>query len=235
MVAADTNTIIIDIMRHIGLYLLLTLMLSGIGTRLSAQEGYDRWAIGLSGVYGDLGNGQGDKGLAFVPSVRYQFAKDWSVTGSLLLPLATEKSDHSHFYTTGLELGLRRDFEIMPKLRLSLSAVGMWGIMGPYKVVNEPFWGVDSSPYPPGHPSTPKIDLKIHDTRYLVGLRPSISYQFASRWSVELGYGFLGYRSSKSNDDTDVLVGKKKREMTWGWNDEMCWGNSLRLGVSYSF
>lgn len=217
-------------MRRIGLLLCVTLALVSLGTRLSAQEDYKRWTIGLSGVYGDLGNGEGNKGLTFVPSVRYQFAKDWSASGALLLPLASERSDYAPYYTTGLELGVRRDFEVMPKLRLSLSAVGMWGIVGPYEVVHYP---IEASPYPPGHPKHVAVEVTARDTRYLVGLRPSVSYRFTSRWSVELGYGFFGYRSSKDIGKTISLSNEFKG--AWGWNDEMGWGNSLRLGVSYSF
>lgn len=212
-------------MRRIGLYVFITLALVSFATRLSAQEDYKRWTIGLSGVYGDLGNGKGNNGLTFVPSVRYQLAKDWSASGALLLPLATEQSDYAEYYTTGLELGVRRDFEVAPRLRLSLSAVGMWGIIGPYEKVV-----LCASPYPRESPYW--VDLRSQKHRYLVGLRPSVSYQFTSRWSVELGYGFVGYRSSRDIGEVIYVSGKLKG--AWGWNDEMGWGNSLRLGVAYS-
>ncbi|KGN70275.1 outer membrane beta-barrel protein [Porphyromonas sp. COT-239 OH1446] len=212
------------------LTLLVLCLLSGLWTNLSAQD-HPRWTIGLSAQYGTLAR-ESDRtmGAALIPSVRYHFGSSWSVGGALHLPLASARGDWAVCHTTGLELSLSRGFELLPQLRLTLSAVGLWGITGPYKVVSNT---VDAA-LPPGDPGYGKLRVDYQSSRWLVGLRPGLSYRFARGWSVELGYGLLGYRSNKMLDETYTFDGKS-REGAWGFNTEAGWGNGLRVGLSYSF
>ncbi|KGN70276.1 outer membrane beta-barrel protein [Porphyromonas sp. COT-239 OH1446] len=212
------------------LTLLVLCLLSGLWTNLSAQD-HPRWTIGLSAQSGTLiENNFRPKAAALTPSVRYHFGSRWSVGGALLLPWATAKSDRAVCYTTGLELSLQRAFEVKRDLHLTLSAVGLWGITGPYEVVSNTVVASLS----PLDPNYGKLRIDYQSSRWLVGLRPGLSYRFARGWSAEVSYGLLGYRSNKVLDETHTSDGES-REGAWGFNTEVGWGNGLRVGVSYSF
>lgn len=199
--------------------IILLFLISMLGVSLVSAQNIKRWSVGAAFatgvVFHDYSYGNSPKGSALVPSLFYNISSNRSVGISLLLPLANEDTEYSHSYTTGLELSFKQDVEILPKFKISLYALGMFGVTGPYKAITGYMIG--------GNP-------KYNTTRWLVGIRPNISYHITPNWSVNLGYGFLGYMSDNDIDETIVENSGK-----WGFNDEMGWGNSLRVGVSYSF
>lgn len=209
----------------------LTLLLClALGLHLSLWgQGFQRWTIGLSSMYEELEGHSDSRGVVLVPSLRYNLAPGWSIGSAFLLPLATIEHASAKLFTTGVELSLRREMEVAPNLLLSLSAVGLWGIIGPYEKMGAPCCAIM-----PRMGSTERPEVHVQSYRWLVGLRPAVSYRFSSRWRMELGYGFLGYRSNKDLDDT-YRVEDDKRIDAWGLNAQMGWGNSFRLGVGYTF
>lgn len=210
-------------------YLLLLCML-GLWFSSSAQE-HQRWTIGLSGIHGTLDNASDYnkvQGFAFSPSLRYNFTSDWSVGAALLLPIASHQINWKAMpYTTGIEVLLRKDFRIIPRLRLSLSAISFWGTTEQYKSASI---SSDSVLTEDG-----KYKTRPQASRWQIGLRPSVSYQVTQHWAVDLGYGFWGYRSSRIIDRTHTPEERAHERSTWGFNGEMGWGNALRLGINYTF
>lgn len=207
------------------------------GINLSSQE-HKKWTVSLSENCGYVENNSYDLNKYFnitlIPSIRYNFTPNISLGVSALLPLAkANKDSYSYSYTTGGELYLKGSFEVWHNLKLSLSAVGLVGITGPYKVVNQLL--LISSPFPPDDPRHKNIEVKYQSYRWLVGLRPSISYNFNDNWSLKLGYGFLGYRSNKELGNTAIVEGSDPPKGAWGFNSEMGWGNGFRIGIGYSF
>lgn len=213
------------------LYSLLGLLL--LGANLVAQE-TKHWAVGLAVEHGRLSHKHDDLGkdASFIPSLRYNFNNNWSVGVGALLPLSTTKdSSRGLHYTTGGELNVTGSIEPIRRLKLSLSAVGLLGITGNYKVheftriLTGGCWIAD--------------DRKPTDHkhwRWAVGFRPKVSYLFSPTWGVELSYGFWGYRSQRDIvRDTYHLEGDERPAGAWGFNDELGWGNGWRLGITYSF
>lgn len=210
----DLNIITNTYMKRI----ILFFMISMLGVSLVSAQNIKRWTVDVSFLTGSVYHDalySDTKGSALVPSLFYNISSNRSVGLSLLLPLANEDTEYSHSYTTGAELSFKQEFEILPKFKISLSALGMFGVTGPYKAIT-------------GYMIGGKVDYD--KTRWLVGIRPNISYQITPNWSANLGYGFLGYMSDNDIEDTYV-----KNSGKWGFNDEMGWGNSLRVGVNYSF
>lgn len=211
----DLNIITNTYMKRI----ILLFMISMFGVSLVSAQNIKRWTVDVSFLTGSVYHDAlypNTKGSALVPSVFYSIGSNRSVGLSLLLPLANEDTEYSHSYTTGAELSFKQDFEIPPKFKVSLSALGMFGVTGPYKGVKDHVVGGTS--------------IEFYTTRWLVGIRPNISYQITPKWSANLSYGFLGYMS-----DNDISNNYVKNSGKWGFNDEMGWGNSLRVGFSYSF
>lgn len=209
------------------------------GSRISAQE-FKRWQFGVAGAYGklqndihtDYGNYSVDAmGLTIMPSLRYYLNNNWSVAGALLLPVATKGGDYSVYYTTGVELSLRRDIEVVKGLKISLSAVALGGLTGPYAVVRSRW----DFALPIALPVGEEISSSDVPFRWQIGVRPTVSYQFAnSSWGLELSYGFLGYRSREELSQNYSLSHDAPKGK-FGFSSEMGWGNALRLGLTYSF
>lgn len=214
-------------MKRLGLFFLLLCLC--LPSRTNAQENH-RWTIGFSASYARLDPVFSDKGLVFLPSLRYHLDRDWSLGLSLHLPDANKNHNLAILYTTGAEVGLRREVELFPRLRLGLSAIALIGLTGPYTAIKLPY---DTSSVPSERPYY-SADIDYQSIRWQVGLRPSLSYRFAKAWGVELSYGFLGYRS---HEDlwTNAIINGKRPKGAWAWNDQFGWGNALRFGLTYSF
>ena len=217
-------------------FLLMSLALLACSSlTLSAQE-QKHWTMGLSALHGSLADDEHaqsiGQGVTFAPSIRYYFRPSWSVGVSALLPAAKSGDPQALYYTTAGELSLRKDFELLPKFKLSLSAVGMCGLIGPYKHTKN----MVEYAQPAGSAAVHgNLKLEHQNYRYLFGLRPSISYQFTPNWELELGYGFLGYRSNADIDDTVYIKGERLKGAAWGFDNTLGWGNALRIGLLYSF
>ena len=223
--------------------IILLLVFLGLGLNLSSQE-HKKWTVSLSENCGQVDrdfidfrykNINSFQNITLVPSIRYNFTPYISLGLSALLPIVIEKDEYAPSYTTGGELYVKGALEVLPNLKLLLSAVGMVGITGPYKVLKEDIrWECALPPDSPYHGMCKTPDIEYQTYRWLVGLRPSISYNFNPNWSLELGYGFLGYRSNKRLSATTIIDGVKPKG-AWGFNSEMGWGNGLNIGIGYSF
>ncbi|WP_152566809.1 hypothetical protein [Porphyromonas sp. COT-239 OH1446] len=207
--------------------LLLSLVLGGCSL-LSAQE-VGRWSIGLSGLSGSAGPSLHAVKITetkLMPSVHYRLFGDLSLGIALDLPLSKPKKfENRVLSTSAVELQLRQGLSLYKGLKISLTAVGMVGTTGAYRSeLGGPWW---RGPH------------KNIEYRWLVGLRPSIAYAFGTHWGLELGYGFVGYRSQKELGHTAYLPGTSKDETypkgAWGFDAGASWANSLRLGLTYSF
>lgn len=226
-------------MKRIIFYLFCLLALKS--AYLSAQE--HKWEVSLSGVYGRVAsetviNGlstgkivyKRELGHAIIPSIRYHFSPSWSAGVALLLPWTNERNLYAFCYTTGVELSFRYSLEVLPKLRLQLSALGMLGLTGPYKAIKN----YQEFALPLGHPNYSKIKIDYQETRWQVGLRPSLNYDLAPNFRLELAYGFFGYRSNRDLKENYIFNNKKPKD-AFGFNREMGWGNSFRVGFGYLF
>ena len=195
-------------------FLLMSLALLAYSTlTLSAQE-QKHWTVGLSALHGSLADDEHaqsiGQGVTFAPSIRYYFRPSWSVGVSALLPAAKSGDPQALYYT----------------------AVGMCGLIGPYKHTKK----MVEYTQPVGSADVHgNLKLEHQNYRYLFGLRPSISYQFTPNWELELGYGFLGYRSNADIDDTVYIKGERLKGAAWGFDNTLGWGNALRIGLLYSF
>lgn len=227
------------------LYSLLGLLL--LGANLVAQE-TKHWTIGLTVEHGRLSHEYDElgKGDVLIPSIRYNFNNNWSVGLNALLPLSTTKDTSVRsfskivrglHYTTGGELSVTKSIEPIRKLKISLSAVALLGIIGNYKKLEYQFVYGGNGLYGQHNSNTDTYSVVRHKHwRWAVGLRPKVSYQFSPTWGVELSYGFWGYRSQNEMiQDSYYLEEKDSTSGAWGFNDELGWGNGWRLGITYSF
>lgn len=207
--------------------LLSLVLLFALASQAVAQD-FKRWTIQVAGAYGTSREDLFTKihSFALTPSIRYNLSPNLGAGLALHLPMAFPRSENSIYHTSGIELQLRPSLEVLPQFRISLSLIGLLGTLGAYE--NAEVY-VDAPPGPFHKP----LDYRRIRYRWEVGLRPSISYQFSPKWAVELGYGFIGYRSQRDLDD--VFYINEVPPGSWGLDDQGAWGNALRFGLSYSF
>ena len=188
--------------------------------------------IGL-GLFASLLYYKGKSEPKLSPSVSYNMDKHLSAGLSLQLPLR----DHNALSMVSGELFFRGSYELLPRLSVSLSAVGGVGTTGFYKDdVDIEYRFIEGS----GGNLEERTRGQYIRARYYAGLRPSVSYALGSRLAVSVGYGFLGYLSHYNlhifpnvESIPHHLVGEMA-EGRWGFSSHATYGNALRIGLRYS-
>lgn len=213
--------------------LLIALIALGLGSSLGAQE-IKRQGVEV-GVSVSMHSGQS----VVMPEVGYRFSPHFSLSVAGLLPSSQIKEEkHLLDQTTGAELRLGAQIEVLPRLSVGLSVVGGYGLVGYYDQIHRKeitIWGMDQ----PSELYKRRAASDFYKQRAWVGLRPTISYRIGSRWSAKASLGLLGYmwndnQETNLQSDYDVprWTGPKDRK---GFSTARRYGAGFSLGLSYTF
>lgn len=214
--------------------LLIALIALGLSLNLGAQE-IKRQGI-EAGVSVSMHGGKN----VFMPEIGYRFSPHFSFSVAGLLPSSQIKDeDHLLDQTTGAELRLGTQIEVLPRLSVGLSVVGGYGLVGYYNQIHRKaieIWGASG----PTEFYKPREPYQYYKHRAWVGLRPTISYRIGSRWSAKASLGLLGYMwndNQETNLQSDYTLpadwtGPKDRK---GFSTARRHGAGFSLGLSYTF
>lgn len=213
--------------------LLIALIALGLSLNLGAQE-VKRQGVEV-GVSVSMHSGQS----VVMPEVGYRFSPHFSLSVAGLLPSSQIKEDkHLLDQSTGAELRLGTQIEVLPRLAVGLNLVGGYGLVGYYDQIHRKaieIWGASG----PTEFYKPREPYQYYKHRAWVGLRPTISYRIGSRWSAKASLGLLGYmwndnQETNLQSDYDVprWTGPKDRK---GFSTARRHGAGFSLGLSYTF
>lgn len=198
-----------------------------------------RWSVGVELVGNKIGEvsnlwhegykHRNSAEIKIVPSLSYNISPSLSAGVALQLPV----TDRSLASMASAELFVRKSYTVLPRLSISLTAVGGVGTVGFYE-------NVETTPAFDCGSSTNLPQYSFIRARYYAGLRPSVAYQIGERVAVSLGYGFLGYLSNgdvgtslSGHYDWDAL-GDDVSSSFFGFSRHATYGNGLRLGLRLS-
>lgn len=212
----------------------IALIALGLSISLGAQE------IKRQGIEVGLSMSMHAGASVVMPEVGYRFSPHLSLSVAGLLPNSQVKCEgHLLDQTTGAELRLGTQIDVLPRLSLGLNVVGGYGLVGYYNQIHRKeitIWGMDQ----PSEFYKRRASSDFYKHRAWVGLRPTISYRIGSRWTAKASLGLLGYMwndNLETNHQADYTLsadwtGAKDRK---GFSTARRHGAGFNLGFSYTF